>query len=335
MVVHGPEAFDQGDVETLISLLEPRIVLVAGVMARTAAEESGLPVVCCDDPPSILIRRLFGPVFLVNRGKTERSGKIFGEIVAARLGEEKGLLHLECSSRTCYLWNHADEGLGIALARRTGYTLVREQSAHAPSSNRRIIRGCLPGEAVCINGIVIGHATEDTVIVETDEGTVRTVAGLDPKTHGLEKLHRRGSVDLATAWCKSGAIRYSTPKLRERGRRSGTIVVVDHCGHTLFERIDEETCGVLAIGDDTTTVCGHICSHRGIPVLGIVDGDADCLVPEGFAPGSVVFEVTQDRDDEVGWELAKEVPDGEVEWDAWVERVKRRLQGRAKIRLQI
>ena len=42
MVVHGPEAFDAGDVERMIGLLAPRLVLVAGVMARTAAEESGL-----------------------------------------------------------------------------------------------------------------------------------------------------------------------------------------------------------------------------------------------------------------------------------------------------
>ena len=45
MVVHGPEAFDAGDVGRLIALLSPRRVLVAGGLARTAAEESGLSVV--------------------------------------------------------------------------------------------------------------------------------------------------------------------------------------------------------------------------------------------------------------------------------------------------
>ena len=334
MVVHGPEVFDQGDVRSLMALLHPRTVLVAGVMARTAAEESGLPVLCCDDPPSIVIQRLTGPVFLVSRGKTVRSGRIFGEIVSARLGERGGLVHLECSSQTCYLWNHCDEALGSELALHTGYTIVRMQSTGAPSSGWRKIRGCLSGEAVCINGVVIGYATGDTVIIETKDGIIRPVAGLEPKEHGLEKLQRQGAIDLATAWCKSGAIRAAPPAPGERRHRNGRIVVIDHCGHTLFEWLDERTCGVLAIGDDTTAVCGHICSHYGIPVLGIVDGDADLLVPEGFAPGSVVLEVSGDRDDEVGWELAQEVPDSDIEWDTWVEHMKERLLGRAIIRLQ-
>jgi len=93
----------------------------------------------------------------------------------------------------------------------------------------------------------------------------------------------------------------------------------------------EDCCGVLAIGDDTTTVCGHICTHRGIPVLGIIDGDRDVIVPSAFAPGSVVVEVLHERDDDVGREIANTVPETPVFWDVWVRGILELLGGRVRV----
>ena len=73
MVVHGPELFDQGDTSWLMNVLSPKRVIVAGVMARTAAEESGLRVEFNAQPPSRVILSLDDPVFLVNRGKTRKN----------------------------------------------------------------------------------------------------------------------------------------------------------------------------------------------------------------------------------------------------------------------
>src|SRR5512136_2086471 len=87
MVVHGPELFDQGDVAWLLDLLCPRCIIVAGVMARTAAEESGLPVEFHAQPPSRVILAQGDPVFLANRGKNAETGELFGNIVASRLGD--------------------------------------------------------------------------------------------------------------------------------------------------------------------------------------------------------------------------------------------------------
>ena len=86
------------------------------------------------------------------------------------------------------------------------------------------------------------------------------------------------------------------------------MLVIDHCGHEIYARMPDDCCGVLAIGDDTTSVCGHILAHRGIPVPGIVDGDRDVIVPPAFAAGSVIAEVLGERDDDVGREIAKKVP---------------------------
>src|SRR5512136_73736 len=104
MVVHGPELFDQGDTAWLMNVLSPKCVIVAGVMARTAAEESGLKVEFNAQPPSMVIRALDVPVFLANRGKTPKTGELFGDMVASRLGGT-GLVHVECSSRTVYCWD--------------------------------------------------------------------------------------------------------------------------------------------------------------------------------------------------------------------------------------
>ncbi|WP_214019579.1 DUF2117 domain-containing protein [Methanoculleus sp.] len=328
MVVHGPEAFDAGDAERLLGLLSPRRVLVAGVMARTAAEESGLPVTCTDERPSVVIAALAGRSCLVNRGKTPKSGRIFGEIVAGRL---PGLVHIETSSGTVYCWDRGDRVLAEEIAGLIGYVLVRAKSSRARREGVREVRGCIPGEAVFVNGIVIGTATEETVVLSKENGTIRAVSGLDEKPHGFEKLLRAGLPDLHAAWCKSGPVRTAPPRQGERASRAGRIAVIDHCGHTLYREIGEGVCGVLAVGDDTTAVCGHICSHAGIPVFGVVDGDADAIVEPGYAPGSVVVEVTRGRDDDIGRELAAVRDLDPPSWEEWVEETLRILAGRVRV----
>src|SRR5512137_2776584 len=75
MVVHGPEAFDRGDVALLQDLLGPGETVVAGVMARTAAEESGLPVIIDGGIPSSVIGRIPGPE---GRPGAEGAGAVSG-----------------------------------------------------------------------------------------------------------------------------------------------------------------------------------------------------------------------------------------------------------------
>ncbi|MDD1692741.1 MAG: DUF2117 domain-containing protein [Methanoregula sp.] len=330
MVVHGPELFDQGDVAWLLDLLCPQRIIVAGVMARTAAEESGLPLEFNAQPPSRVILAQEDPVFLANRGKTAETGELFGNIVASRLGDH-GLVHLECSNRIVYCWNGGDEELAGLLSRRTGFEKKSVRSSVHHQENIRQIRGCIPGEAVYVNGIVIGRATADVVTIRNAGGIIEPCSGLDPKPHGLEKLSAGGDVDISTAWCKSGPVRLTQPQTGDRASPAGRVLVIDHCGHEIYRRMPEDCCGVLAIGDDTTAVCGHICTHRGIPVLGIVDGDRDVIVPSAFAPGSVVVEVLHERDDDVGREIASTVPDTPVFWDVWVQGILEILGGRIRV----
>lgn len=330
MVVHGPEAFDRGDVARLQEILSPGRTVVAGVMARTAAEESGLPVTIDGGVPSSVIRRTGGKVFLVNHGKTPESGRIFGEIVASRLAPAP-LVQLECSSRTVYLWNGGDREFARHLAGATGSSLVEASSGSAGEEAGREIRGCIPGEAVLVEGIVIGTATSGKVVIRSGPGGIEAVSGLRPRAHGLEKLNRLGQVDLRRAWCKSGTVRGTPPRAGGHAPASGRIVVIDHRGHDLYRTITPDTCGVLAIGDDTTAVCGHICAHLGIPVFGVVDGDLDGLLVPGFSPGSMVVEVLEGRDDETGRELAALLPAEPTAWTDWVARALAFLGDRCRV----
>jgi hypothetical protein len=320
MVVHGPEAFDRGDVARLRAQIVPDRLIVAGVMGRTAAEESGIPFLHRPDPPSSILASLdmHERAFLVNRGKSPESGEIFGEIVAGRLDRSRGLVQVECSNDIIYRWNGGDAELAGWLADTTGFVLVQRETGQADPSPRRTIRGCSPGEAVFVNGVVIGEATAPTVTIEHRNGELRAVSGLRIKEHGIEKLMRQGPVDPGSAWCKSGRVRRNAPQMRSRRTTTGRIRVVDHAGIDLYRNTHEGVCGVLSIGDDTTAVCGHICAHLGIPVFGVVDGDADGIVDPAYPPGSVVVEVIGGRDDDVGAALAKGLDDAPRHWDSWV-----------------
>ena len=234
-----------------------------------------------------------------------------------------GLVHLECVDRVIYSWNDADPCLAGLLSEKTGFPIERCIAVPDPDeADLREIRGCIPGEPVFVNGLVIGTAIATTVVIRNRNGTLEPVSGLHKKPHGFEKLARLGPVNLSTAWCKSGVVRRHVPasraEIKDR-KANGRVVVIDHCGHGLYQRLSDDVTGVLAIGDDTTSVCGHICAHRDIPVLGITDGDADGVIGQRFAPGSVVIRVASGHDDDIGREIARNVPDGPVQWVAWVD----------------
>lgn len=322
MVLHGPEIFDSGKAAWLAEVLCPARLLVAGVMARTAAEESDLSCEFPGVPPSVVMLTLEEPCFLANEGKTPESGRIFGEIIASRLGEV-GLLHIECASSEIICWNRKADSVAREISRKTGY-LVVERSVDPQHFREgfRTIRGCIPGEPVFVNGTIIGRATATEVCLRTEGERLIPVSGLEVKDHGLEKLQRARHLNISRAWCKSGTIRSKCPSHSAPRRDSGRVLFVDHCGHELFRLIQtDDICGIVSVGDDTTSVCGHIGAQRGVPVLGIVDGDCDGIVPPRYAPGSVIAAARGISDDELGSEIASIIPDGIVSWDECVRQI--------------
>jgi hypothetical protein len=330
LVIHGPEIFDSGEVFRLLEQLRPERVIVAGIMARTAAEESGVPCEFISHPPSVVIGELKGAVVLANQGKTPETGRIFGEIVASRLHPEP-LWQLEASNRTLYVWNGDVNETAERVARRTGYAMVTVTAVKPAGGPTRTIRGCKPGEAVYVNGIVIGTATGGEVVVRSVSGRLVPVSGLKPKEHGMEKLHPVIPSDLSRVWCKSGTVRTALPGSAGRREGPGYVLFIDHCGHELYRRITPETCGIVSVGDDTTAVCGHVASHLGIPVFGIIDGDADNIVRGSFVEGSVIAHALHERDDDIGAEVSRRIPPHALDWDCFARELALWLTGRAEI----
>jgi hypothetical protein len=330
LVLHGPEVFDAGDVQYLIDRLCPERIIVAGVMARTAAEESGIACEFMGVPPSWVLKDLDGCCILANHGKTPESGRIFGEIVASRL-LPRGLIHLECSDKTLYVWNREIDGKVLAIAEKTGYPVVPATVSEQRRPGERTIRGCVPGEPVYVDGIVIGHATGPEVVLKASEGTIVPVSGIVPKPHGFEKISSRHYNDLSRVWCKSGMIRRSGPASSSDRKRNGRVLFIDHCGHHLYSLLTPEVCGIVSVGDDTTAVCAHICAHLGIPVFGIIDGDRDGIIEVRYASDSVIAFAESERDDDIGAEIREMIPAGPVEWDEFVSRLIRHLGSRVTL----
>jgi hypothetical protein len=317
-IFHGPFVFDEGDAARIYHVLLPEQCIVAGVMGRTAAAESGLPLTFADAPPSVVINGMEGVCVLVNRGKTPASGRRFGEIVASRICG--GLIHIECSDQICYLWDSGDHAIAEEISDRIGYRLVMLNSSRDDQPEMRRICGCIPGEPVMVEGITIGYATAEEAVISCKDGILMPISGIRLKLHGIEKLYAASCPPLDRAWCKSGWIRTAAPLNPVRSAPPcGRVQTIDHAGISLYRFITPDTCGILSIGDDTTAVCGHIGAVLGIPVFGITDGDGDSIVPEAYAPGSVIVRTISGTDDQIGREITAFLPQGDqICWDELV-----------------
>jgi hypothetical protein len=327
LVLHGPEVIDSGEAARLVASLKPVRIVVAGVMARCAAEEYGLLGCWTGEKPSVALGADPAAV-LANRGRSPGSGRIFGEVVAARLS--RPLVQLECADATVVNWNGA---YGTPFAGVLGWS-VEERTAAPPTpvGNRRLIRGCRPGDAVLVDGIVVGRATADEIVLVSDGEELAAERGCMLKEHGVEKLRRRGPIELPDAWCTAGPLRASPHGISIRRGARGRVLVLDHDAAALYRELADDHCGVLAIGDDTTASALHLGAHLGLPVLGITDGDGDGIVPHrSGAPGSLVLRAIADRDDDLGRELADGCDGRVIEWEEFVAHVLYTLRERARV----
>jgi len=326
LVLHGPEVIDSGEAVRLVAALRPARVVVAGVMARCAAEEHGLLSCWTGERPSAVLGADPAGV-LANRGRSPHSGRVFGEGVASRL--RRPLVQLECADATAIGWNGAN---AEPFADLLGWEVeARAAVLPAPTGNHRLIRGCHPGDPVLVDGLVVGRATADEVLLISDGERIVAERGCALKEHGVEKLRRRGPISLPGAWCTAGPLRRSRPGTSPRRSATGRILVLDHDAVGLYRDLAVDHCGLLAIGDDTTAVALHLGAHLGLPVLGIIDGDGDGLINGKGAPGSLVLQAVAGRDDDLGRELADGWDDRIVEWEAFVARVLCILQGRVRV----
>jgi hypothetical protein len=274
--------------------------------------------------PSQTINALKGSIdiaVLLNHGKTLETGIHFGRIVASKITSSIPFVHIErpdSNGRIIYYDRQAKrcaEHIRNVLMKHGDYDLPIENSSPLPpqveNEGDRIIRrisGALPGENIRLDGIIIGHAASEQPEIVCRDGRVVELRGGIIKPHGLEKLENR-RIDLAAARVKTGNIRRShrIPRKKTAKHQDEMVALIDHCAESTFELVKDAGL-VVTVGDDTTAIAADILVRLGIPIIGITDGDLDCILDDSAVPaGSVIIRVKEGFDDMVGREVSEKV----------------------------
>ena len=205
--------------------------------------------------------------------------------------------------------------------------IIHSYSNYDESKNYtyRKIHGASPDENIFLNGIVVGYARSEEVIIIAEDGLIIDILGGEIKDHGVEKL---GPVNLKNVIVKTGLLRKSedvTPRILEKEKvyvedsernlysngvsdddSSFRVGFVDHAAYDIYRFKDFDL--VITIGDDTTLVASDILYRFNIPIIGITDGDLDKVVEKGFVnEKSSIIEVAPGFDDIVGHNILDEI----------------------------
>ncbi len=326
VVVHGPEVVDTGyalrALDWLASYGEVHAVL-GGTMGRVAVIDAGLEEridISRRRTPSQSLQDLQNTklTVLLNYAKSRETGLAFGAQVVARARPKNTVLQADYGGRfVTTLANPSEFGehLKSEFSDSFGLEIIESRLLEKRDKLRlegdliiRKVSGVLPGEKVSVNGTVIGTATDGDVEIVARAGRIIGAKGLEIKNHGLEKIP---SVDLRTAIVRSGDIRRTAgmlpPRVSSRiifSRDNKGFTIIDHAAEESFERAADAPF-VVTVGDDTTAIAGGILARLGIPIVGIVDGDPDCICRDHAVPsGSIIVKVEAGHDDIIGRALA-------------------------------
>ncbi len=326
VVVHGPEVIDSGAAVTTLDRLsafgEVRAVL-GGTMGKVAVIDWGLEDRIDISKRMVPSRSLIDLqvdsdiLILLNQAKNRETALVFGSMIAARASLYRPLIQVDWGGRLIACLVGEETQLAQSLATDLGLDLLASptfsgQTVDVGGRHTRKVVGVVPGECLTLDGIVIGRVTGDEVEVAVAGGRIIELKGALPKVHGMEKL---SDVDLRLAILRSGNIRRTNAPSRRLdpgrvGEPEGHIVIIDHAAEGAFESAKGASV-VVTVGDDTTYITGEILGRLGIPLIGIVDGDRDCLCSQTcMPPGSTIVRVRQGMDDQIGKKIREHLAAG-------------------------
>ncbi len=308
ILFHGPEIFDTGWGQKILELsgeCKPECML-GGTMGRTAVIDHALEgaVEVPGLKPSGCLRELAircNRIIIASYAKSQNSGHVFAATIMERAGIGGPTIFLECNSMTLAAWNQPDHEL-LDLFGAEGFRMVEPYkdggSIWAGGGDvLRRVRAAEPGDFILLNGIIVGEAVSEDVVIVSRNGQIIDIRGANIKQHGVEHL---GEVDLRNIKIDSTrSIRGTEYTPRRVDRESGTgVAFINHSAFDIYEAA-KGISGAVAVGDDTSAICADILYRFNIPVLGIVDGDRDALLNSNLASkGSVKLVVKSD--DEFG-----------------------------------
>lgn len=312
VVIHGPEAIDSGLAPTVIErlrMLGDVKATIGGATGVAAVIDAGLEgaidISKRERPSDALVRlgRDSDLLVLINEGKSEESAIEFGRQVYSRVEGMLSKPFFQIDKRQVIFWNSAAERFARDFAAIFGKSVVdgTKLERKREEARRRTVSCVKKGEAVWINGKVIGRATEkEIVIVDNGEGGLELM-GIDAKVTGLERV---GKVDLRNAIIRSGVTRRTSATKRSiKNAGDGKAYLVDHDAENAAFALRGASV-VVTIGDDTTANAGSVLARFGVPIVGIIDGDEDAICRDrSFERGSVIFRVRSGEDDIVGKQI--------------------------------
>lgn len=334
VVIHGPEIVDMGWAEKIFNFLKGTgakvIAKIGGTMGRTAIIDAKL-----DDRidiklpmrPSRVIdefeRENVDLIILLNYGKSIETGISLGmEILEnARLiqllkvpliqierpGEPDGvIIPWTGNADDLVNWLASELNLGILQP-----PIITKRVEVKEGKIYRTLLGVRPGEKILVNGFVVGRSFSTDVTLVAENGRMIDIMGGQLDRHGVEKI---GEVDLPNAIVKTlRVLRRTSP-----GEKASRRIAPKRRGMALVEKaenaldITRHANLVISVGDDTTLVAGEILSRFGVPIIGIVDGDADGLlthitekapateIVKSSSPRSTIIRVKPGSDDKAG-----------------------------------
>jgi len=328
IVVHGPNIIDSGYALKLIKLLEHYgdvSVRLGGTMGRTAVIDASLEdlidisrKLVPSDSLKIFHDDNVDVIFLVNYGKSDVTGQVFGYKVYNHFVEKIDdnsipVIQIERPGEkdgSIIPWNNDldivkelshELDLNVVLPEEVYNNHIKQDDA---GINQRIVHGVSPGENIMVNSVVIGKTNSDKLTLIARDNHIVDIIGGELKQHGLEKL---GEVDLERAIIKTGLLRHAKVKPRVISNDKSQefkVTFLDHAGEDVYKFRDSSL--VITIGDDTTLISSDILYRFDIPVIGITDGDLDKVVEDGFkVKNSVIFEVESGFDDVCGKDIKR------------------------------
>ncbi|MHC1603646.1 MAG: DUF2117 domain-containing protein [Candidatus Syntropharchaeales archaeon] len=356
LIFHGPEMIDSGEaseaLEMLASITPNFKAFLGGISGKTAVIDAGLTDVIDITQQKLpselitdLIREGYKFILLLNHAKSKTSGLALGEGIFRRVvSQARGGFSFVQIDYNGFAVPWRIEGreterygqlLNLFALREIKPPDREERIKKAGKKTYRNVEGVKAGEKILVDGIVIGVARcEDVVIIEENG----KIVGLEGGNIIEENLLKLDYVTLESAMVKSvGYFREHAPEVKGSFKRDvcEDKVALLFTADRVFEVL-ERVSGVVTIGDDTTAIVADIANRFDVPVLGITDGDLDGLIPEigsgekfefeRIAPkGSLIFRVRPEFDDEIGYRIKDEIFGGrdeiEIDFKVLCERV--------------
>ena len=346
IVVHGPEIIDSGCAKMIFDLLNDfnhnstkikTMAKLGGTIGRVAVIDNNLETTIDISEklvPSESLKKLNNCndiLFLINYGKSKETGHTFGKIVVERSNiKNKTVIQIERPKEkdgTILIWNTPKNdfenklinylsnklNLPIENCISNGLTIWEEHN-----NIYRELHGVDKGEAIMLNGIVVGRAIGAPVILVSNNNKLINIINGEIKWHGVEKL---GEIDLKKVIIKTGILRRHPSNINKNKKNNkgyeydlsskGEVIIVNHAGEDVLEEIkNKKVSAVITIGDDTTTICGDILARFDIKIIGITDGDRDDILKNPIiTEGSNIFLIKNCKDDDVGEMLEEKLKD--------------------------